>query len=156
MVYRHKYTWCKIVKKKRKEKKNKTNFYWVSCIRILDYRGSQLEAQMGIFYLVRHCNFTYNIITEIKQALHNRVLLPHIFSFQDYGGYEHKLTDHKICISQRHLRYSPLTVCNVFTNLDTDSATLAEKNSSFRQMELSCVLCAVCFNQHHFVALLNS
>lgn len=92
----------------RKKKKKRDRFYWVSCIRILDYIGSKLEAQMGIFYLVRHCNFTYNIITEMKQALHNRVLLPHIVSFQDYGDYEHKLTDHKICISQRHLRYRVL------------------------------------------------
>lgn len=100
MVYRHKYTWCKIVKKKIKRQ-----VYWVSCIRILDYRGSELEAQMtlGHFYLVHHS--TYNIITEIKRALHNRVLLPHLFSFQDYGDNEHKPTDHKMCISQRHLRY---------------------------------------------------
>lgn len=87
--------------------RKKRQVYWVSCIRILDYRGSKLEAQMtlGHFYLVHHRKFTYNIITEIKQALHNRVLLPHLFSFQDYGDYEHKLTDHKMCISQRHLRY---------------------------------------------------
>lgn len=84
MVYRHKYTWCKIYEKKKK--KRERQIYWVSCIRILDYTGSKLEAQMtlGHFYLVHHSSFTYNIITEIKQALHNRVLLPHLFSFQDY------------------------------------------------------------------------
>lgn len=84
-----KYTWCKIFKEKKKRQ-----VYWVSCIRILDYGGSKLEAQMtlGQFYLVHHSNFTY-IITEIKQALHNRVLLPQLFSFQDYGNNEHKLTD---------------------------------------------------------------
>lgn len=33
--------------------------YWVSCIKILDYRGSKLEAQMtlGHFYLVHHSKF---------------------------------------------------------------------------------------------------
>ena len=41
MVHRRKYTWCIIVK----NKKNKTLGYWVSCIRILDYRGSKLEAR---------------------------------------------------------------------------------------------------------------
>lgn len=89
-------------------RKRKRQVYWVSCIRILDYRGSKLEAQMtlGHVYLVHHSNFTYNISTEIKRALHNRVLLPHLFSFQDNGDNEHKPTDHKICISQRHLRYT--------------------------------------------------
>lgn len=89
------------------KQKTKKLIHRVSCIRILDYKGSKLEAQMtlGHFYLVHHSNFTYNIITEIKRALHNRVLLPHVFSFQDYGDNEHKPTDHEICISQRHLRY---------------------------------------------------
>lgn len=89
------------------KKRKKRQVYWVSCIRILDYRGSKLEAQMtlGHVYLVHHSNFTYNIITEIKRALHNRVLLPHLFSFRDQGDNEHEPTDHKIRISQRHLRY---------------------------------------------------
>lgn len=84
MVYRHKYTWCKICKGEKKRR----HVYRVSCIRILDYRGSKLEAQMtlGHVYVVHHSNFTYNIVTEIKRALHNRVLLPHLFSSQDYGG----------------------------------------------------------------------
>lgn len=94
------------VKCSRRKKKKKGQLYRMSCIRILDYRGLKLEAQMfwGRFYSVQHSNFTYNI-TKIKQALHNRVLLPHVFSFQDEGDNEHKPADCKICISQRHLRY---------------------------------------------------
>lgn len=75
MVYRHKYTLCEIFSGITK------TGHWVSCIRILDYRGSKLEAQMtlGHVYSVHHNTFTY--ITEIKRALHNRVLLPHFFFF---------------------------------------------------------------------------
>lgn len=79
MVYRRKYTWCQIFNIK---KDNSTGFHAL---------GSQIieevEAQMtlGHFYLVRHNNFTYDIITEIKRALHSQVLLPHVFSFQDYS-----------------------------------------------------------------------
>lgn len=71
-----------------KEKKNKedkfTGFHALGSWTTEDLK---LEAQMtlGHFYLVHHSKFTYNIITEIKRALHHRVLLPHLFSFQDYG-----------------------------------------------------------------------
>lgn len=77
----------------------------MSCIKILDNRGSKAEAQMtlGYFYLVHQKYFTY--ITEIKQALHSRILLPHLFSFHDYSNYEHKLTAHDIGIGQKRLRY---------------------------------------------------
>lgn len=73
--FRHKYTLCEIFSGITK------TGHWVSCIRILEYRGSKLEAQMtlGHVYSVHHNTFTY--ITEIKRALHNRVLLPHFFFF---------------------------------------------------------------------------
>lgn len=63
-----------------------------------------------------------------KQALHNRLLLPHLFSFQNYGDDEHKPTG-KICVSRIHLRYRvPITVFNaLFTNSDTNSVALAKR-----------------------------
>lgn len=112
-------------------KKKKRQVYWVSCIRILDYGGSKLEAQMtlGQFYLVHHSNFTY-IITEIKQALHNRVLLPQLFSFQDYGNNEHKLTDlHRPKTLEMQ---SPITVCNVFTHFRHRLSHSGKKNSIYQ------------------------
>lgn len=52
MVYRHKYTWCKTLQEKKKRERER-QVYWVSCIRILEYRGSKLEAQndFGAFLL---------------------------------------------------------------------------------------------------------
>lgn len=64
MVYRHKYTWCKIYKKKKTRQ-----VYWVSCIKILDYRGSKLEAQMtlGHFYLVHHSNLHTTSLLKLNE-----------------------------------------------------------------------------------------
>lgn len=67
---------------------------------------------LGHFYLVHHSKYTYNITTEIKLALHNRVLLPHLFSFQDN---EHKLAD-KNKKKYKFEIQSPITVCKIFTN----------------------------------------
>lgn len=68
---------------------------------------------LGHFYLVHHSKYTYNITTEIKLALHNRVLLPHLFSFQDY---EHKLADKNQKENYKFEIQNPITVCNIFTN----------------------------------------
>lgn len=69
-----KYTWCQIYSKKRR---------FLTGLHALQSQAiEQLEARMtvGHFHLVPHDNFTYDIITEIKQAINSWILLPQVFS----------------------------------------------------------------------------
>lgn len=70
-----KYTWCQIFSKKRQ--------IFTGLHALQSQAIEQLEAQMtlGHFYLVPHDNFTYDIITEIKQAINSWILLPQLFLF---------------------------------------------------------------------------
>lgn len=91
-----------------KEKKNKedkfTGFHALGSWTTEDLK---LEAQMtlGHFYLVHHSKFTYNIITEINEHYIIEYYCHIYFLSKITAINEHKPTDHKICISPRHLRY---------------------------------------------------
>lgn len=122
-----KYTWCQIFSKKRQ---------------ILTGRHAlqsqaieQLEAQMtlGHFYIVPHDNLTYDIITEIKQAINRWILLPQLFSFMIEAF---KNTNHPLHKNLQHPNNSQfsfllLLLCFFFffTNFDTDISPFSKLSS---------------------------
>lgn len=81
-VYRHKYTWCKIVKTWIEDKVRR-----VSCITILDDRGSNLEAQKdfggwggGAFPLQSYVMVILHIVSLKSNEQYRTVLLPHLLA----------------------------------------------------------------------------